>query len=88
MARAKTHSINSIWYSIWKIVYTDWADHAIQETSEPVIENGAVLEEHLDPIAAFDYDDNQGGFGGFDDSYNDDFMWNINHKGIDHAKTH
>ena len=51
------------------------ADHLIQETSEPIIENGAVLAENPDPVARFDYDDNdQTGFAGFDDSCDDQEM--------------
>ena len=55
----------------------DRIDPQIQETSEPVIENGAVLEENPDPIAAFDYDDDQEGwFTGFDDDYDEEFTLN------------
>jgi len=72
-------------------------DHSIQETSEPIIENGAVLEETPDAVVAFDYDDDQrdgfaefdddpddqgGAFGGFDDDYEDDVALNSNHGGI------
>ena len=54
------------------------------------------MEENQDPIAAFDYDDDQGGgfagfddeyddqggvFGGFDDDYDVDFALNANHEG-------
>ena len=35
------------------VVYINEADQTIQETSEPVVENGAVLEENPDPTAAF-----------------------------------
>jgi len=60
------------------------------------VENGAVLEENPDPIAVFDYNDDQGdgfagfdddyddqggAFGGFDDNYDDDFALNWNHEG-------
>ena len=68
----------------------------IQETSEPIVENGAVLEENPNSVAALDYDDDPGGvfagfddddehqggtFGGFDDDYDyDDDL--ANQKGI------
>ena len=85
------------------IVFIDQAEHSIQETSEPVVENGAVLEENPDPIAAFDYDDGQpGGFAGFDDDYDnqggafggvdgdydDDFALNSTWNGITSAESH
>jgi hypothetical protein len=72
------------------------ADGLIQETSEPIVENGAILEETRDAIVAFDYDDDQrggftefdndlddqaGAFGGFDDDYDDDFSLKSNHRG-------
>ena len=58
-------------------------DGLIQETSEPIIENGAILEETPDAIVAFDYDNDQGGgFTGFDDNYDDDFALKSNHEGI------
>jgi len=46
----------------------------IQETSEPIVENGAVLEENPDPTAEFeyDYDDHdrpRSRFVPFDDDY-------------------
>ena len=36
-------------------------DLQIQETSEPMIENGTVLQENPDVIAAFRHDDDPGG---------------------------
>ena len=72
-------------------------DRPIQETSEPIIENGAILEETPDAIVAFDYDDDQGGgfagfdedyddqggtFGAFNEDYEDDFSVSSNHQGI------
>ena len=77
-------------------LFIDQGDRPIQETSEPVVENGAVLEENPDPTAAFDYDDDQGGwfagfdddydyqrgaFSGFDEDYDDDFAVNSTRKG-------
>ena len=79
------------------MVFIDQADRSIQETSEPLVENGAVIEENPDPVASFDYDDDQpggfagfdddyddqgGAFGGFDEDYDDDFAMNSTRKGI------
>ena len=64
------------------VVYINEAEQTIQETSEPIVENGAVLEENPDPTAAFVYDDDEeGAFAGFDDDYDDDFMLNSNPQG-------
>jgi len=85
------------------MVFIDQADRSIQETSEPVVENGAVIEENPDPVASFDYDDDQhGGFAGFDDDYDDqggafgefdedyddDFALNSTRKGITSVESH
>ena len=70
----QVHQVNNPWLRSRRFILTD-ADHLIQETSEPIIENGAVLAENPDPVARFDYDDNdQTGFAGFDDSCDDQEM--------------
>ena len=71
--------------------------------SEPIIENGEVLEENPYSTAKFEYDDDQreafsgvdnyyndqgGAFGGFDDDYDDEyFAPTSNDRGIISAKS-
>ena len=69
-------------YYQWPILTNDDIGSRIQETSEPIIENGAVLEENPDLIMAFDYDDYQGDmFAGSDDDYDSNFTLSQNYQG-------